>query len=697
MIGAFADTDDDGSQDAGEPVDEATKTWVLPASTRGLQGHQWRPDHRGQRRQGQLRRQRPGQERRSKGNETYQDHGPATAAEGQVDRGPGRHLQQRADAGEHLRHRHGRTAKARSTSASTSPTTASREATTPTGSASATATTRASSRSRAGTSRSTEGCGLQGVARQKRAARALLSVMAPLRIALLAALTALLFAAPARTPPRRAPSPAPSGSAPRRPRPAWTRAKLQDAIDYGIDAGVVRDPRLPPRLPGRRGPAGRQQPHPRYESWSMAKSVTVDDLRARDDARPDLARRPGRLARPRGGRGRTARSRVRDLLTMTSGLQWNGLRDYNIFTMPDRVHDALTLEVVQPPGTYFEYAQSAGRAAGRGGRARDRRGPPGVRPARADRRRSASRRAPGTGRATRPATSRASSACRCARRLRPARRADAPRRRLEGPAPAVARSTCAGRSTPSTTNGCYGWLIWVNAARAVHRPDGHRAPGREQPRLPRPARRHLQLLRPVRPARDGVPDAGHRHRAHRPGPGPRARPAAELGGRALQARARRDHRPDVRAAGRRAARERGDEPRTPTTASRRALRARPVLEGRAAGPAAARRPGARPRRDLRRAARRTRPARRRAREARLSAAVACRRPLGMHGHGEADGREARRLLDRAGRDEDSSASGYPAGRSASSAAWARSCSRRPRGTPTRPAAPSRARRSRVQA
>ena len=49
---------------------------------------------------------------------------------------------------------------------------------------------------------------------------------------------------------------------------------------------------------------------------------------------------------------------MRDLLTMTSGLRWNGLRDYNIFTMPDRVRDALTLEIAHPPGTYFEYAQS---------------------------------------------------------------------------------------------------------------------------------------------------------------------------------------------------------------------------------------------------------------------------------------------------------------------------------------------------
>ena len=47
-----------------------------------------------------------------------------------------------------------------------------------------------------------------------------------------------------------------------------------------------------------------------------------------------------------------------DLLTQSSGLQWNGLRDYNIFTQTDRVHDALTLPPVHPAGQYFEYAQS---------------------------------------------------------------------------------------------------------------------------------------------------------------------------------------------------------------------------------------------------------------------------------------------------------------------------------------------------
>jgi hypothetical protein len=42
---------------------------------------------------------------------------------------------------------------------------------------------------------------------------------------------------------------------------------------------------------------------------------------------------------------------------MTSGLHWNGFRDYNIF-MPDRIHEALTVPVTKKPGTYWEYSQS---------------------------------------------------------------------------------------------------------------------------------------------------------------------------------------------------------------------------------------------------------------------------------------------------------------------------------------------------
>ena len=48
---------------------------------------------------------------------------------------------------------------------------------------------------------------------------------------------------------------------------------------------------------------------------------------------------------------------VRALLHMTAGLRWNFFRDYNLF-MPDRIHEALTVEVERKPGTYFEYSQS---------------------------------------------------------------------------------------------------------------------------------------------------------------------------------------------------------------------------------------------------------------------------------------------------------------------------------------------------
>ena len=42
---------------------------------------------------------------------------------------------------------------------------------------------------------------------------------------------------------------------------------------------------------------------------------------------------------------------------MTSGLQWNGVRDYNIF-MRDRLRDGLTVPFDKTPGTYYEYSQS---------------------------------------------------------------------------------------------------------------------------------------------------------------------------------------------------------------------------------------------------------------------------------------------------------------------------------------------------
>ena len=95
----------------------------------------------------------------------------------------------------------------------------------------------------------------------------------------------------------------------------------------------------------------------KFESWSMAKSVTsvmfgraVElGLISPDDPvgslLPEADREHGAIT-------------MRHLLTMTSGLHWNGLRDYNVFTGFDRTRDALTLGTDHKPGTFFEYAQS---------------------------------------------------------------------------------------------------------------------------------------------------------------------------------------------------------------------------------------------------------------------------------------------------------------------------------------------------
>ena len=148
-------------------------------------------------------------------------------------------------------------------------------------------------------------------------------------------------------------------------------AKLQDAIDYGSTQAsfairVYRHGCLVGE--DRAAPVNRTQ---RYESWSMAKSVTsmmfgramTLGLISPDDPVGSVV---AEADQPHGTVS------MRDLLTQSSGLEWNGLRDYNIFTMPDRVNDALTLRPVHPAGTYFEYAQSpvallaeaTGRAAG---------------------------------------------------------------------------------------------------------------------------------------------------------------------------------------------------------------------------------------------------------------------------------------------------------------------------------------------
>jgi CubicO group peptidase (beta-lactamase class C family) len=134
-------------------------------------------------------------------------------------------------------------------------------------------------------------------------------------------------------------------------------AKLQDAMDYGTSqlSFAVRVYRRGCLVAeDREAAVNRTQT---YESWSMGKSVTAMifgramtmGLISPDDPVgalfPEADKPHGLIA-------------MRDLLTQTSGLAWNGFRDYNIFTMPDRVRDALTLPIAHKPGTYFEYAQS---------------------------------------------------------------------------------------------------------------------------------------------------------------------------------------------------------------------------------------------------------------------------------------------------------------------------------------------------
>jgi CubicO group peptidase (beta-lactamase class C family) len=146
-------------------------------------------------------------------------------------------------------------------------------------------------------------------------------------------------------------------------------AKLADAMDYGSSQSsfavrvyrhgcLVGEDRL-----------ASQNRNSTYESWSLAKSITALVFgRAMQLGYVSPDDPVGSLI-PEADEAH-GQIKLIDLLTMTSGLRWNGLRDYNIFTMPDRVRDALTLEVVHPPGTWYEYAQSAvsllAEAVGRG-------------------------------------------------------------------------------------------------------------------------------------------------------------------------------------------------------------------------------------------------------------------------------------------------------------------------------------------
>jgi CubicO group peptidase (beta-lactamase class C family) len=173
-----------------------------------------------------------------------------------------------------------------------------------------------------------------------------------------AALCAATFGAPAAHAAKECAEP---GSEWQRATPAeagMDAAKLQGALDYGSTQAsfavrVYRHGCLVGE--DRFAPVNRTQ---RYESYSMAKSVTSLLFgRAMTLGLISPADPVGALVPEADGPHGTIS--MLDLLTMTSGLEWNGFRDYNVFTMQDRVRDALTLRIAHPAGRYYEYAQSA--------------------------------------------------------------------------------------------------------------------------------------------------------------------------------------------------------------------------------------------------------------------------------------------------------------------------------------------------
>jgi CubicO group peptidase (beta-lactamase class C family) len=262
-------------------------------------------------------------------------------------------------------------------------------------------------------------------------------------------------------------------------------AKLQSALDYGSSqlSFAVRVYRRGCLVGEDRAAATNRDQQ--YESWSMAKSVTsmmfgramTLGLISPDDPVGAL------VPEADGPHGAIT---MRDLLTMTSGLHWNGFRDYNIFTMPDRVRDALTLEVVKPRGSYFEYAQSAvtllaeavGRSAGEDAGAfvqRELMSPVGIQP--------------GTWRWVRDQANHVQGFYGV--NMRPddfGRLGELLRRGgLWRTRRILSRQYVTAAVAPSPTNGCYGWLIWVNAAAPCIGPTIEERPvtnGRDFPDLP---------------------------------------------------------------------------------------------------------------------------------------------------------------------------------------------------------------------
>ena len=262
-------------------------------------------------------------------------------------------------------------------------------------------------------------------------------------------------------------------------------AKLQDAIDYGsTQASYAIRVYRHGCLVGEDRMADVNR-NTKYESWSMAKSVTAMIFgRAMTLGLISPEDPVGSLV-PEADKAHGAIT-VHDLLTMTSGLKWNGFRDYNIFTMPDRIRDALTLESVKPPGTYFEYAQSpvsllaeiVGRSAGEDVMAfgqRELMGPLGI--------------GENSWKWTRDKAGHVGGFYGVQMKADDyGRLGDLFRRGGVWKGERLLSREYIRRSVePSKTNGCYGWLIWLNAAAPCIGPtvaDRSIEDGRDFPELP---------------------------------------------------------------------------------------------------------------------------------------------------------------------------------------------------------------------
>ena len=243
-------------------------------------------------------------------------------------------------------------------------------------------------------------------------------------------------------------------------RAGMDAARLQDALDYGTSQlGLAVRVYRHGCLVGEDRAAAVNDDQ-RFESWSLGKSV-VSLLFGRAMTKGDISPEdPVGALLPEADRAH-GEVTMRDLLTMSSGVHWNGLRDYNIFTQTDRVGDWLTLSMDHEPGTFFEYAQSAvailpkaiERATGTDPRAylqRNLLNRIGIAPGSWDWQRDSEGNIQGF----------------WGTRMRVddfARLGELLRRHGRWAGRRLLSTRYVRRAlTPSKTNGCYGWLIWLN-------------------------------------------------------------------------------------------------------------------------------------------------------------------------------------------------------------------------------------------